>query len=149
MKTLFAVVSTAIMLASCVPSTPQARIAQSPQMFTNLSSKHKALVEQGQISRGMTPDAVYLAWGTPSNTLLGSFKGQESELWDYVASRPVYTSNFFGGFGHGGYRGNHGRGYGRYSAVGFGLGPEISYVPSRMATVWFLSHRVDSWERQR
>lgn len=135
-----------VVLASCIPSTPQARIQQSPQMFNQLSAKHQALVGQGQISRGMPPDAVYLAWGTPSNTLLGSFKGKDSERWDYSASQPIYVTNFYGGYGGYGYGGC--RGY-RYSGAGFGLGPQIAYVPTHVASVWFVDHRVDSWERRR
>jgi hypothetical protein len=31
--------------------------------------------------------------------------------------------------------------------VGFGIGPEIAYVPYRIASVWFVDNRVDAWER--
>ena len=146
MKTIFSALAAAIVMVSCAPSTPQARIQQSPQMFERLSEKHKSLVERGQISRGMQPDAVYLAWGHPSNTMMGSYKGKNSERWDYTGSRPIYTTNFFGsyGYGYGGYHGH--RGY-RYSGMGLGIGPEISYVPTHIASVWFIDRRVDSWER--
>jgi hypothetical protein len=152
MKMILAAISATILLVSCVPSTPQARIQQSPQMFHRLSAKDRALVEQGQIARGMSPDAVYIAWGGPSNTFMGSYKGRESERWDYTGARPVYSSNFYGGYGYGygrgygGYRGRYGH---HYSGLGYGFGPEISYVPTHIASVWFVNHRVDSWERAR
>ena len=69
MKKFLATLSCVLLLVSCVPSTPQTRIQQSPQKFEALGEKHRALVQQGQITRGMSPDAVYLAWGAPSSHL--------------------------------------------------------------------------------
>lgn len=145
-KTIFFALVAAITLVSCVPSTPQARIQQSPQMFARLSDKHKGMVERGQIERGMTQDAVYLAWGQPSNTIIGSYKGKESQRWDYNGSRPVYSTRFYGayGYGYGGYRGRYGH---HYPVWGYGFGPEVTYLPTRIASVWFLDRKVDSWER--
>jgi hypothetical protein len=144
MKKFIALLSAGLLIVSCAPSTPQTRIQQSPEKFATLSSKHQELVRQGQIARGMSPDAVYLAWGSPSRTYQGSKNGKPTERWDYSGSRPVYTSNFYGSFGryYGPYYGPY-----RYSAIGFG--PEVVYVPYRAATVWFTNHRVDSWERIR
>ena len=65
MKKFLTALSAGLSLASCVPSTPQTRIQQNPQKFEALSAKHRTLVQQGQIARGMSPDAVYLAWGGP------------------------------------------------------------------------------------
>jgi hypothetical protein len=150
MKTMLAAISATILLVSCVPSTPQARIQQSPRMFHSLNAKDRALVERGVIARGMSPDAVYIAWGTPSNTFMGSYKGKDSERWDYAAARPVYSSTFYSTFGFGGYGyGGHGRYGHHYSGIGYGVAPEISYVPTHVASVWFVNHRVDSWERAR
>lgn len=33
--------------------------------------------------------------------------------------------------------------------LGFGMGPEITYIPYRVASVWFVDRKVDSWERAR
>jgi outer membrane protein assembly factor BamE (lipoprotein component of BamABCDE complex) len=155
MKKILFALSAGLLFASCVPSTPQARIQQNQQKFSALGAKHQALVQQGQLSRGMSVDAVYLAWGSPSATFQGSQGGQLTERWDYASAQPVYTSNFSMGYGYGpgygygrhGHHGYHG-GYG-YSGMGFGFGPEIAYVPYRSASVWFVNHRVDSWERAR
>ncbi len=37
----------------------------------------------------------------------------------------------------------------RLLRLGFGFGPEIAYIPYRVASVWFINNRVDSWERAR
>jgi len=150
MKNFLGVLSAGLVLVSCVPSTPQTRIQQSPQKFSALGEKQQALVQQGQISRGMSRDAVYLAWGASSGIFQGSNNGKPTERWDYAGSRPVYVTNFFGGYGYGGYgyRGGYGA-YGPYGYSGFGIGPEIAFIPYRVASVWFVNGRVDSWERAR
>lgn len=129
--------------ASCVPATPQARIARNPALFEAQPAKPRPLIERGEIDRGMSMDAVFLAWGNPSGRFEGSRNAKPSERWDYTGSRPVYTTNF-----HSGYR------YGRYSRYShpyddYGLGPEIVYIPYHSASVWFVSGRVDAWERLR
>jgi len=148
MRKLFIALSVGLLFASCVPSTPQARIQEDPRKFAALSTQHQSLVRQGQLARGMSPDAVYLAWGRPSGVFQGSKNGQVTERWDYAGSRPVQVSSFYGSYnyGYGGYR-HHGH-YG-YSGVGVGFGPEIAYVPYRIGSVWFINHRVDSWEKAR
>lgn len=130
--------------ASCAPSTPQARIQRDPAKFDALPAKHRELVQQGQITRGMTRDAVYIAWGSPSRSFFGSKNGKTTERWDYAGSRPVYVDSFYGGYGYGFSP------YGPYrSQAYYGFGPEVAYVPYRIASVWFIENRVDSWERAR
>lgn len=146
MKAILTALSAGLLLVSCVPSTPQARIERNPEKYAALSGKHKDLVQQGQIARGMPSDGVYLAWGSPSRVYQGSKRGQDTERWDYAGSRPVYTTGFYGSYAYGPYYpyGRH-----RYSGLGFGVGPEVTYIPYRVASVWFLNSRVDSWERAR
>lgn len=146
MKKTIAVLCAGLLVASCAPSTPQSRIQQDPAKFEALGKKQRSLVEQGEISRGMSPDAVYLAWGRPSRVLQGSKDGKNTERWDYAGSRPVYHTNFYGSYG--GYYGPcRGRGY--YRGYGIGFGPEVTYIPYRIASVWFIDGRVDAWERAR
>jgi hypothetical protein len=130
--------------ASCTPGTPAARIAANPDQFAGLTAREQEIVRQGGIAKGMARDAVLLSWGAPARRFEGSQGGKSTERWDYTGSRPVYTSNFYGGYGYGRYGG-----YGRYSGMGLGFGPEIAYIPYRSATVWFISGKVDSWERIR
>ena len=148
MRKLFIALSAGLLCASCVPSTPQERIQQDPRKFAALPPEHQLLVHQGQLARGMSPDAVYLAWGRPSGVFQGSKNGQLTERWDYAGTYPVQVSNFYGSYnyGYGGY-GHHG--HYSYSGVGFGVGPEYAYMPYRIGSVWFINHRVDSWERAR
>lgn len=143
---MIAAMSTGLLLASCAPSTPQTRIQREPGKYEALSQKQRSLVEQGQISRGMPQDAVYLAWGAPSRVFQGSKEDKLTERWDYAGSRPVYYSNFYGSYGsfYGPYRG-----HGYYHGYGIGFGPEVAYIPYRIASVWFINGRVDSWERAR
>lgn len=139
---LLASAALSVLLASCTPSTPQARIQQAPHLYAQLSSKQKALVERGQISEGMSPNAVYLAWGRPSEEYRGSEHGKSTLRWDYTSSRPVYTSSFWGGYGYGPYYGYRGY-YGGY----YGGGPEVIYMPYESARVLFINDRVTKWER--
>lgn len=147
MKKLLSLASVALTLASCVPSTPATRIQHEPAKFAQLSQKDQTLVQQGLIARGMSPAAVELAWGRPSQLLDGSKDGKLTMRWDYMGSRPVYGSDFYGGYGYGYGYGRYGPR--RYSSLDYGFGPEVSYVPYRLATVQFMGDRVDSWERRR
>lgn len=146
MKNLLPAALACAVFASCVPMTPQARIDQSPQVFSALSSRDQDLVRQGQIARGMSPDAVALAWGAPQRRLEGTRGTRRVDRWDYTVLRPVYSTHFFGGHGYG-----YG-GYGRYGHRGystFGFGPEVAYLPQQIASVWFENNRVEAWERLR
>ncbi|GAA5482385.1 hypothetical protein [Haloferula sargassicola] len=140
MNRLLFLLPLALMLGACVPSTPEARIAENPGAFQSLSSKDQALVRQGRIEEGMHPKAVRLAWGNPAREYEGEDSGKNTRVWEYDRDRPVYTTNFYGGYGYGRYGVRH---------YAFDLGPEIAYVPYRVATVWFRNDRVTKWERVR
>jgi hypothetical protein len=146
MKILLTAIVAGFIFASCAPMTPQGRISQDPGRFASLPKAHQSLVMQGLITRGMSPDAVHIAWGPPDQRFVGSRGTHYSERWDYSGSRPVYTASYFGGYGYGGYGPYH-RGW--YSPIGYGVGPEITYIPYRIASVWFIDNRVDSWEQVR
>ncbi len=132
-----------LIVVSCAPSTPDARIAKNPEQFDKLTNREQEIVRQGGIAKGISKDAVLLSWGAPAKRFEGSQGGKFTERWDYAGSRPVYSTNFYGGYGYGRY------GRGRYSGVGLGLGPEVTYIPYRTASVWFVGHKVESWERIR
>ena len=128
--------------ASCAPSTPQTRIQQRPQAFEQLSDQHKELVAQGRITKGMSQDAVSLAWGSPDARAQGMRDGKNFDRWDYEGRKPVVTHDFHGGYGQG-YYGPY-----RYSGLGVGFGPTVTYLPYRRSSVWFFNGAVDAWETQ-
>ena len=147
-------------LASCVaPSTPDQRIAARPLVYDKLSNKEKDSVKLGQLIEGMSKDGVSLAWGSPSNRVIGLREGKDMERWDYSGSRPIVSNSFYGGFGSGRFgrfgRGGFGRGgygYGGYGGYGGGFGgfgQTVTYVPVRSGSVWFVDGRVNEWERYR
>jgi hypothetical protein len=70
----------ALLFTGC--GTPGGRISQHPESYQRLSARDQALVSEGQIRRGMSPDAVWLAWGTPEQKIPGPIRG--SETWVYV-----------------------------------------------------------------
>lgn len=142
MKLCIPLLLLSLVFSACAPSTPQARIERYPEKFAALNKREQSLVAQGQIDRSMSGDAVMLAWGLPDQRFEGSRNSRSTERWDYATSMPVHSTGF--GYGRLGPRGRWG-----HPAVGFGFGPEIVYIPRRVASVWFIDQRVDSWERLR
>ena len=135
--------SLALVAASCAPQSPASRISMRPDVYERLSENEKQLVRNGEIAKGMGRDAVALAWGSPSAEVDGLRNGRRMQRWDYNGSEPVYTNRIFGGYSSGVY-GPYG-----YSGIGAGIGPEVTYLPVREASVWFIGGRVDEWERIR
>ncbi|MEP4077047.1 hypothetical protein [Haloferula sp.] len=132
------------LIGACAPTTPATRIEQNPGKFWKLSDEDQALIRQGQIRRGMSPDAVYYAWGKPAREFSGADESSSTMRWDYTGSTPVYSTGFAGG-----YRGGYGR-YGRYyPRYGYGYSQQVTYVPYRKSTVWFRNNRVTKWESAR
>ncbi|MDB6065460.1 MAG: hypothetical protein JWR26_1668 [Pedosphaera sp.] len=81
--------STIILLASLlitgcattntVATRKQERIAA----YQALPPEMKASVDQGQLKAGMNMDAVYIAWGQPSQTVKGGDETGETTTWIY------------------------------------------------------------------
>jgi hypothetical protein len=137
----FLILSAFALLGACAPTTPETRIEASPAKFWKLSDEDQELVRKGEIRRGMSPDAVYYAWGKPAREFVGADEDATTMRWDYAGSTPVYSSGFTGYYG-GGY-GRYGRYYPRY---GYAYSPQVAYAPYRRASVWFRNNRVDQWE---
>jgi hypothetical protein len=78
----FGIAAAALLFTGC--GTTGQRISQHPEIYQRLSPQDQALVSQGQIRRGMTMDAVWLAWGTPDQTIPGKMRGRPVETWFYV-----------------------------------------------------------------
>lgn len=143
----------AMLVTSCASNnTPQKRIERNPQQFMSLSPKDRELVTNGAIREGMNKEAVFLAWGLPSQTSVGRSGGREIEQWTYQSQRPVrvMTTGFGMGMGYGYGMGGYGPwGYG-YPGYGwgptFGMGSDIVYVPYTSGVVSFRNGRVSEWK---
>jgi hypothetical protein len=86
----FSVAAGALILTSC--STPQTRISDHPDLYQTLSPRDQALVSQGQIRSRMSRGAVWLAWGSPDQKIVGDMAGNPTETWIYIyyATYPYY-----------------------------------------------------------
>lgn len=133
-------------LASC-SSTPTSRIQKNPVIYKSLKPEHQKLVAEGQIARGMTKPAVFLALGSPSNRIQGNKEGKSFERWVYQVYRPTYTGGispyYRYGFGSFGRYGRHGRFGG--SRFGLGVNSSFRYVPRHGSSVNFSKGKVTGW----
>jgi hypothetical protein len=78
----FVITAAALILVGC--ATTESRISQNPEMYQHLSARDQALVNQGQIRKGMTMDAVWLAWGTPDQKIPDIMGDRPTETWLYL-----------------------------------------------------------------
>src|SRR5215813_2753087 len=93
----FGIAAAALLFTSC--GTPGTRISQRPDIYQQLSSRDQGLVSQGRIRLGMTMPAVWLAWGTPEQTIPGSGRGRPTETWVYLRyeTPPSYGGPYYYG----------------------------------------------------
>lgn len=129
----------AVVLVACQTATPATRIEANPVMFRALDAEQQLMVQQGRICKGMSKDAVFLAWGKPASApMVGEKDGKRFERWVYTVSRAVPVEGFGGGCWYGGPWGYHG--WGPYG------GMNVAYVPENVASVTFENNRVTEWE---
>ncbi len=147
--TLLSAAAAALLLSSCATATPAGRVAESPAMFQTLTESQKTAVMEGRVVEGMTPDAVYLAWGRPDRVMRGSENGKPFEQWRFTELKPVYHTGLTMGMGYGYAPYRYGRRGGYYypSYAALETGPD--YVPVTSAVVRFSRNRVTGWERIR
>ena len=110
----------ALITTSC--ETTQDRISKNPEIYQRLSTSDQALVAQGQIRAGMSRNAVWLAWGSPDQKIVGNMAGRSTETWIYIyyATNPYYP--FYGPWGPWAYN-NPGTAYSfAYTSVGAATG---------------------------
>ncbi|HVK59132.1 MAG TPA: hypothetical protein VM735_10145 [Candidatus Kapabacteria bacterium] len=77
-----------VLLVGCAtPSTIETRRAEKLTAYNSLAPEERQLVDQGQIKMGMSSDAVYIAWGPPSE-VLESEDPQQGRIstWRYYGS---------------------------------------------------------------
>lgn len=78
----FGMAAGAVTLASC--STVERRISRHLEIYQSLSPSDQALVSHGNIRTGMSPNAVWLAWGSPDRKVVGNMHGHSTETWIYL-----------------------------------------------------------------
>lgn len=85
MKFLF--LSLSLLLVGCATtSTFEKRRTERLPAYNTLSPEFKTSVDQGQIKVGMSQDAVYIAWGPPSEILKSANEQGETTRWLYYGS---------------------------------------------------------------
>jgi hypothetical protein len=72
-----------LLVTGCATSTIESRRRERAAGFAALSPELQSLVNDGQIRRGMTPDAVYIAWGKPAQILQREDDQGVVTLWLY------------------------------------------------------------------
>lgn len=142
MKRLFplALVPALLVVSSC-STTPQDRIADNPAAYQQLTQAQKVSVSYGKLTKGMSPEAVKLAWGTPDSIVRSGQGGKTMERWVYTKDGYSFALGVGGGSGWAS-RNN-------VSAVGAGVSMPIGSQPLQTkAVVTFEKGEVESWEGQ-
>ena len=73
----------ALLLAACATPTIETRKRERSTAYAALPEEHRALVDQGNIKVGMSPDAVFIAWGPPSEVLESETAEGHTTVWIY------------------------------------------------------------------
>lgn len=96
-------VLTFLVLAGCAGNDPQARAERRPG-FANVPARDRQLALAGEVREGMSPDAVFVAWGAPTHVYHGRATGgtgqapRTLESWVYLRPMPAQPSADFGNF---------------------------------------------------
>jgi hypothetical protein len=94
MKFLFAAMFAILLATGCATQTVQSRIHEKNAEYSALPPELKSAVDQGRVIAGMSMDAVYMAWGKPSQVLSGGNQMGETVTWLYEASYLSETTWF-------------------------------------------------------
>jgi hypothetical protein len=138
---LIFLVLTGLLAAGCVTSTVESRSRERAAAYAALSPEWRDLVNQGQIKVGMSMDAVYVAWGKPSQILTSESTGGTTTTWRYQGlsyqEYRYWSQDYYGSV-------RHRNGYGYYAS------PRLEYdyvaTPYVAAEVIFEKGIVKSWQ---
>ena len=83
MKTISLLLLCVLFFCGCKTSNVQSRRAERAAAYVSLPPEIQSLVDQGKIKVGMSMDAVYIAWGKPSQILTGETDGKTTTTWLY------------------------------------------------------------------
>ena len=82
MNRLILVLIAAALVTGCA-ATIESRKKERAAAYTQFSPEIRQLVDAGQIKVGMSPDAVYIAWGPPAQVLQSENEGGAATIWVY------------------------------------------------------------------
>ena len=138
MKTILLSLLAGLALCGCATHNLESRRAERRAAYDALPPESKTAVDQGQIKIGMSTDAVYIAWGAPSQILTGESERGATTTWIYTGT--ALRERRYWAYRHG-YYGR--RGYRYYE----GPSMEFDYVPQHYARaeVVFENSLVKSW----
>ena len=83
MKATLFLLFTALLFTGCASNTIEKRRGQRADAYGALSGEQKAVVDAGQIKIGMSMDAVYIAWGKPTQVAKSETAEGEFTTWLY------------------------------------------------------------------
>lgn len=87
MKRIGLILLLALLASGCATSTIEKRREERASTYSALTDEQRALVDQGKIQVGMTADAVYIAWGKPSQIVTGQTSdGKSMTTWLYFGT---------------------------------------------------------------
>ncbi len=72
-----------LFLLACKTATVESRKQERLAAYNALSDDQKQIVDKGQIKIGMNEDAVYIAWGQPSQILQSETEAGRTTVWIY------------------------------------------------------------------
>ena len=86
-KSILAIILGALAVGGCATqSTIPSRIRERPEAYSALTPMMRAAVDAGRLMEGMSRDAVFMAWGKPSETVQVDGAGGPFEMWVYLGT---------------------------------------------------------------
>lgn len=107
MRTALLLLVATLGLTGCATTSISSRKQERLASYNNLSADERLAVDLGQIKVGMSEDAVYIAWGKPSQIIVGESSSGKTATWLYLGTYfEEYRGWSFHGYHHG-YRGRY------------------------------------------
>lgn len=108
------------LLTGCATARLEHRKRERYDAYTALTAEQRATVDAGRITIGMPMDAVYIAWGKPTQVLESETPSGSQILW-------LYCDTYLQGVTYWGYR--HSSGYYGYGYPYYGPNLMLDYIP--------------------
>ena len=119
MKSFVLILVLALLAGGCATSTIETRKQERYSAYASLAPESRELVDKGQIKPGMTMDAVYIAWGKPSQ-IITEQTGTDANITRWIYYGTTYREYRFWNY--------HYYPYGRYGYHGYPT-LDYDYVP--------------------